>query len=160
MLGDGLKVVFCGSAVGAASAQASAYYAGPGNMFWPTLAEIGLTPRQLAPSEYNEALVYGLGLTDFVKDQAGADSSITFKGAGRRALRDKIESHSPRIVCFNGKRAAKEFLGVRTVSYGLLSQTIGDTRLFVAPSTSGAARRWWDLNRWRELAELVRQLSP
>lgn len=39
----GLAVAFCGSAVGSASARRRAYYAGPGNAFWPTLFEDGLT---------------------------------------------------------------------------------------------------------------------
>lgn len=159
VLDDGLAVVFCGSAVGAASAKASAYYAGPGNLFWPTLAEVGLTPFQLAPSRYADVLKYGLGLTDFVKDQAGADASIEFKGRGRQSLARKIETHCPRLVCFNGKRAAKEFLGVSKVNYGLHARMIGSTKLFVAPSTSGAARRWWDLDYWRELAELAQRAS-
>ena len=44
VLVPGLAVVFCGSAVGAASARRRAYYAGPGNAFWRTLSEVGLTP--------------------------------------------------------------------------------------------------------------------
>ncbi len=41
---------FCGTAVGNVSAQRGAYYAGPGNMFWPTLHGAGLTPRRLQPA--------------------------------------------------------------------------------------------------------------
>ena len=37
VLEPGLRVVFCGTAAGKASARAGAYYAGPGNAFWPTL---------------------------------------------------------------------------------------------------------------------------
>nr|HQT26871.1 mismatch-specific DNA-glycosylase [Burkholderiales bacterium] len=52
VLAPDLAVVFCGSAVGAASARRRAYYAGPGNAFWPTLARVGFTPCQLTPDEY------------------------------------------------------------------------------------------------------------
>src|SRR3546814_13773735 len=45
VLAPGLRLVFCGSAAGRKSAELGAYYAGPGNKFWPTLYEIGLTPR-------------------------------------------------------------------------------------------------------------------
>jgi G:T/U-mismatch repair DNA glycosylase len=38
LLRPGLRIVFCGTAAGTASARAGAYYAGPGNAFWPTLA--------------------------------------------------------------------------------------------------------------------------
>ena len=37
VLEPGLTVVFCGTAVGATSAQVRAYYAGRGNRFWEVL---------------------------------------------------------------------------------------------------------------------------
>lgn len=43
-----LSVVFCGTAAGNESARRRAYYAGPGNAFWPTLFKVGLTPRQFS----------------------------------------------------------------------------------------------------------------
>lgn len=52
MLQPGLRVVFCGTAAGTASARAGAYYAGPGNAFWATLHSTGLTPVQLSPAEF------------------------------------------------------------------------------------------------------------
>ena len=39
ILQPGLRVVFCGTAAGRASAKARAYYAGPGNSFWKTLPQ-------------------------------------------------------------------------------------------------------------------------
>ena len=45
VLAPGLKVVFCGLTAGSAAAAAGAYYAGPGNWFWPLLFEVGLTTR-------------------------------------------------------------------------------------------------------------------
>ena len=56
VLGPGLRIVFCGSAAGAVSARVGAYYAGPGNRFWPTLHRVGLTPRLLAPAEFRTVL--------------------------------------------------------------------------------------------------------
>ena len=40
ILQPNLKVVFCGTAAGDASAKKRAYYAGPGNRFWKTLHEV------------------------------------------------------------------------------------------------------------------------
>ena len=74
ILAPGLDIVFCGTAVGNVSAQRGAYYAGLGNMFWPTLYEIGLTPRRLQPEEFREVLSFGLGLTDLVKAVLGVDT--------------------------------------------------------------------------------------
>ena len=155
MLRPGLRLVFCGSAPGERSARLSEYYAGPGNRFWRTLADVGLTPQQLSPSDYETLLTIGIGLTDLIVHQAGNDDVIAFDPAARDRLRATILKHQPRYLCFNGKRAAKEFLGERSVYYGLQSTCIGATQLFVAPSTSGAARRSWDVNPWQELARLV-----
>ncbi|MCH7533652.1 MAG: hypothetical protein IID07_11960 [Gemmatimonadetes bacterium] len=41
----------------------------------------------------------------------------------------------------------------------LQARSFGATRLFVAPSTSAAARRWWDGGVWEGLAGLVRGTS-
>lgn len=137
------------------SAERGQYYAGPGNRFWSVLEETGLTPCLLHPSEYRSLLEHGIGLTDVVKDQAGMDIEIDFPEPGVR-VEHRLRPHSPRFLCFNGKRATSEALGRQRVSYGIQSNVFGSTRLFVAPSTSAAARRWWDIGFWQQLADLVR----
>src|SRR5665647_1267841 len=87
LLRDGLKLVVCGTAAGAKSAKLKQYYAGPGNKFWRTLFELGLTPRQLEPNEAELLLDFGIGLTDLVKGQSGADCTLDFDGAGPKSLR-------------------------------------------------------------------------
>ena len=156
VLAPDLALVVCGSAAGRRSAQLGQYYAGRGNKFWAILAETGLTPRRLAPHEYELLPSFGIGLTDVVKDQAGGDSELDFSRSDPAALRDKIRRFSPRYLCFNGKRAAKVFLGRTEVQFGLQPETIDSTSLFVAPSTSGAASGFWDVTLWHELARLVR----
>ena len=76
VLSSGLRVVFCGSAAGMRSAEVRAYYAGPGNRFWPLLHGLGLTPRPLRPQEFREVLAYGLGLTDLAKTAFGPDGRL------------------------------------------------------------------------------------
>lgn len=156
LLASDLALVVCGCAPGHRSARLRQYYAGPGNRFFGTLAEVGLTPRRFAPAEYRELLRFGIGLTDLVKGQSGGDHELDFSRAGRAALRRKILRLRPAVLCFNGKRSAREFLERRELPYGLQPTAIGDTRLFVAPSTSAAARRSFDLSVWQELADLVR----
>jgi TDG/mug DNA glycosylase family protein len=73
-------------------------------------------------------------------------------------LREKIHRYQPRVLAFTSKRAAQEYLG-RPVAYGLADEMIGPTRLFVLPSPSGAARRYWDLAPWRDLSDLRRSPS-
>jgi len=155
ILSEDLALVVCGTAVGKRSAQLSQYYAGRGNRFWSTLAELGLTPRQLTPAEADLLPEYDIGLTDLVKDQSGADEEIRFESAGADTLRRKMLTYRPAILCFNGKRAAKEFFAVREIGYGLQAQRIGSTQLFVAPSTSAAANGSWEAAWWQDLARLV-----
>ena len=154
VLAPELAVVFCGSAVGRKSAAAQTYYAGPGNRFWTTLHEIGLTPRRLDPREYRGAIEYGIGLTDLAKFRSGGDWELVEGDDDVTGLRQKIEAWAPRALAFNGKRAARRFLG-RAVDYGPQPERVGASRTFVLPSTSGAARRYWNLAPWRALAALA-----
>lgn len=155
-----LRVVVCGFAAGAASAIERRYYADPRNKFWRAVAEVGLTPRQLSPAEYRELLKFGIGLTDLVKGQAGTDAEVRFEKSHREDLRALVMEYKPPWLCFNGKTAAKKFLGVSRLDYGIQSERIGCTGIFVAPSTSGAAGRYWDIARWRELARHASALAP
>ena len=155
VLATGLRLVVCGSAAGRVSAARGCYYAGPGNKLWRTLAAVGLTDEVLVPSAYARVLEFRIGLTDLVQDQSGGDHQVDFARAGRDALRAKIDRFQPALLCFNGKRAAREFLG-RPVGFGAQQERIGATRLFVAPSTSGAAGASWSLAPWQEIADLVR----
>ena len=157
VLGPGLRVVFCGSAAGAASARAGAYYAGPGNRFWPTLYRVGLTPRILAPSEFGTVLRYGIGLTDICKTESGADAGLSGKADDAAALAAMIARHRPAVLAFNGKRAGRVFLDAQTLDYGEQPKRIGATVIHVLPSTSGAARRWWDEAFWRRVAQAARE---
>lgn len=156
LLAYDLALVICGTAVGETSARVREYYAKPGNKLWRTLYEVGLTSRLLAPAEYRELLEERIGLTDLVKDKFGMDKDLIDSDFGSGELLAKMNKYQPEILCFNGKRAGKEFL-MRKVVCGLQAETIGRTKIYVAPSTSGAANRWWDIKKWEELARLVKR---
>ncbi|HEY0279122.1 MAG TPA: mismatch-specific DNA-glycosylase [Solirubrobacterales bacterium] len=151
VLAPGLRVVFCGYAPGTASARAGAYYAGPGNRFWSTLHEVGLTPLLLRPAEFARLPEFGIGLTDVSKTASGSDLEVGRRGVDPSRLVDAIETASPAHLAFNGKNAARMALG-RKVDYGPRPERIGGAAVWVLPSTSGAARRFWDVEPWRELA--------
>jgi len=148
-----LDIVFCGTAAGAVSARKQAYYAGPGNAFWPTLSAVGLTPSVVRPEDYASLIQWGLGFTDLAKHVSGGDDVLSKSHFDVRRLESLVLRYQPRILAFTSKRAAMEFVGY-PVSYGLLSQPIAATRLFVLPSPSGAARRHWNPGYWRELSVL------
>jgi double-stranded uracil-DNA glycosylase len=153
LLKPGLQVVFCGVAASTASARARAYYAGPGNAFWRTLFATGLTPRQLAPSEYERLLGYGFGLTDLCKTRHGSDQDVGTEEFDVDGLRARIVAVEPGYLAFNGKNAAQGTLE-REVTIGLQEEQIGGATVWVLPSTSAAARRYWDIGPWEELARV------
>lgn len=154
VLESGLEVVFCGTAPSAASYDAGAYYAKPGNRFWPTLHSAGFTPRRIAPSEFRLVTQYGIGLTDVCKSAFGQDADLLGTDFDATGLTEKIEQFAPRYLAFTSKRAGSEALG-RPVEYGFQPERIGHTELFVLPSTSGLATRFWDESWWIALAKLV-----
>jgi TDG/mug DNA glycosylase family protein len=152
--------VFCGTAAGAVSARKGAYYAGPGNKFWPMLFKTGLTPRLLRPEEFSLLPEWGIGLTDIVKTRSGGDRVFSRADYDAASLERVIRECTPALLVFNGKNAAKRYLGRRVVPYGSIEDaSIGDSRLFVAPSTSGAANGFWDESYWFEAAALVRAVT-
>ena len=153
LLRPNLKLVVCGTAAGRRSAQLQQYYAGHGNKFWRTLYEVGLTSTQLSPREYERLLEVDIGLTDLVKGKSGMDDDLAARDFGSNRLVKIVNEYTPKVVCFNGKRAAEEFL-LRGVDYGLQHEAVGLTRFFVAPSTSSAANAYWDIIWWRKLADL------
>jgi TDG/mug DNA glycosylase family protein len=157
VLRPGLKLVFCGTAAGKRSAAERAYYAHPGNLFWRALFDAGLTPRQLAPSEFPQLPDYGIGLTDLAKRHSGNDDELPRDAFDVPALIAKIERHQPRLLAFTSKNAARAVLG-SAVHYGLQTEVIGSTQLFVLPSPSGQARGHWDLVPWETLSDCINKL--
>ncbi len=152
-----LHVVFCGTAAGAVSAHVGAYYAGPGNAFWPTLREVGLTPRRLEPAEFRELPRYGIGLTDICKVRSGSDAEVGRAAFDVGRLVAALEANAPEWIAFTGKNSAQGALG-RKVDYGRQRERLGPSRVFVLPSPSGAARGFWDVSYWRELARIVERI--
>jgi len=162
ILTDGLRLVFCGSALGDMSWKRRAYYANPGNRFWQTLAEVGLTPHRIAAEEYPRLVDWGIGLTDLVKTDHGQDVHI-FDGhvdldEARRLLRAKVLRWQPRVLAFTSRTVAAQFLGRRAVP-GRQPDCVGRTVVWVLPSTSGLARRFFEIGPWQDLARFVRDTT-
>jgi len=150
-----LIVVFCGHATRRRPAALKQYYGDAGNHFWSVLAATNLTPRRLAPADFKLLPTFGIGLTDIFKTEEAAEAELRFGLVGRTSLRTKILEYQPRFLCFNGKQAAQEFYGTEAISYGMQADPIDSTNLYVAPSTSGAARGEWDEGLWHDLAERI-----
>ena len=139
VLAPDLRVVFCGINPGFVSAAAGAHFANPRNDFWRLLHDAGFTPRLLEPEEQFEALRYGVGLTNaaFRTTRGSGDlRRADFAGAAER-LASLAEELRPRWIAFVGKEAYRGTFGERP-ELGEQERMLGETRLFVLPSTSPA----------------------
>ena len=149
-----LRLVFVGTAAGQRSADTGHYYAGPGNRFWRTIHEVGITPRRYAPHEFPELLKLGIGFTDVCKLGAGMDHQALKFPVDIPAFRDKMLRYRPDTIAFTSKKAASLFYDRPTKAVALgRQQPEGDfPAVFVLASPSGAASRYWSVQPWRELA--------
>ena len=162
VLASDLRLIFCGTAPSRVSMRARAYYANPGNGFWRALHDCGLTPGRLRPEAYRELLALGIGLTDLNKTEWGNDDELSPAACDVAAFVAKMRRHRPRAVAFTSKTAAALFFGRPTAAVGLGRQegTLDGAALFVLPSTSGQARRWFTMAPWHELARAVGDVPP
>ena len=157
ILAPGLRIVFCGINPGLRSAAAGHHFANPRNDFWRLLADAGLTPRLLHPSEQWTMLDYGYGLTNAAPRTTRGSGDLRrgdFAGAAERLARIATEL-APAGIAFVGK-AAYEGAFRERAALGLQPRTLGETWLFVLPSTSpaNAAVSYDERLRWfRRLAE-------
>ncbi|HYI06164.1 MAG TPA: mismatch-specific DNA-glycosylase, partial [Reyranella sp.] len=150
-----LDLVFCGTAPSPASFKARAYYANPGNAFWPTLHAVGLTPERLTPQRYPELLTLGIGLTDLNKTEYGSDHELSPDAMDAATLHAKLRRFRPAAVAFTSKHAASLALGLKSPAYGRQAEPIEGAVAFVLASPSGRARSFWTLAPWREAAAFV-----
>jgi len=160
VLAPRLRVIFCGINPGRRSAAAGTHFANPRNDFWRLLHDAGFTPRLLAPEEQWAVLGYGIGLTNAARRTtrgSGDLRSADFAGAVTRLERLAGELH-PRAIAFVGKEAYRGAFRERP-ALGLQERRLGDTLLFVLPSTSpaNAAVPYAERLRWfGELRRLLR----
>jgi double-stranded uracil-DNA glycosylase len=158
VLQESLRVVLCGMAAGTASAKAKAYYAHKQNKFWKILHETGLTPSLMQPHQYRDLLRYRIGLTDLVKTHTGMDHEIPLSKLrlnARSRLSHSISVFRPGFLAFTSKAAGQGFLGGKR-EYGEQPERIADTRIWILPSTSGAAQGSWRPEIWHAFADQVR----
>ena len=139
VLAPGLRIVFCGINPGLRSAAAGAHFANPRNDFWRLLADAGLTPRKLEPDDQWDLLELGYGLTNAASRTTRGSSDLRrgdFAGAAER-LEQIARELRPKTIAFVGKAAYEGTFRERP-DLGLHERKLGETALFVLPSTSPA----------------------
>ncbi len=139
VLAPGLRALFCGINPGRVSAAAGAHFANPRNDFWRLLHEAGFTPRLLEPREQESLLRYGYGLTNAAARTTKGSGDLRrgdFAGSAER-LESIARALGPRAIAFVGKEAYRGAFGERP-ELGLQTRRLGESALFVLPSTSPA----------------------
>ena len=139
VLAENLDAIFCGINPGHVSAAAGAHFANPRNDFWRLLYDVGFTPRLLAPAEQYRLLDYGYGVTNAAHRTTRGSGDLRrgdFAGSAERLERLAADLR-PGAIAFVGKEAYRGAFSERA-SLGRQERTLGETRLFVLPSTSPA----------------------
>ena len=156
-----LRLVFVGTAAGQRSADLGHYYAHPGNRFWRTIHEVGITPRRYQPHEFPALLSLGIGLTDVCKLGSGMDHRALAFPVDIPAFREKMQHYRPKIIAFTSKKAASLFYGrpTKAITLGRQPSQQGFPNVFVLASPSGAASGSWSVQPWRDLADSIREGS-
>ena len=152
VIAPALRVLFCGINPGLYSGATGHHFARPGNRFWPTIHQAGFTPRLLHPSEQQELLKWGYGITNLVpRTTATADElSAGELLAGRKRLDGKIKKYQPHVLAVLGIGAYRTAFQQPKATLGLQKERIGNTILWVLPNPSG-------LNAHYQLSDLVEQ---
>ena len=154
VLAPGLRAIFCGINPGRVSAAANAHFANPRNDFWRLLHAAGFTPRLYEPEEQFELLRLGIGVTNAAYRTTPGSGDLRksdFAGSAERLERIALDLR-PRAIGFVGKEAYRGAFGERP-ELGLQERRLGETALFVLPSTSpaNAAVPWAERLRWFQL---------
>ena len=121
--------------------------------------DAGFTPRLLAPEEQFDVVDFGIGLTNAATRTTRGSGDLRrsdFQGSAER-LTELAEELRPGWLAFVGKEAYRGTFGERP-ELGEQARQLGETRLFVLPSTSpaNAAVPYAERLRWfRELRESI-----
>jgi TDG/mug DNA glycosylase family protein len=110
----------------------------------------------LKPSEQEELLSYGLGITNVVaRASARADelSAQEYRDGGR-LLATKVARLRPRWLAVVGVTAYRAAFDDRKASVGPQERMIGDTRVWVLPNPSGLNAHWTAQTMAQEYARL------
>lgn len=140
----GLRLVFCGINPGLWSAAAGYHFARPGNRFWKALHGAGFTDRLLAPSEQDQLLGLGIGITNLVDRATAMAGALSLRemreGASR--LEAKLVPLQPGWVAFVGMQAYRAAFARPKATLGRQEGRLAGARVWLLPNPSGAQARY------------------
>lgn len=127
------------------TAAVNAPFAHPGNRFWPSLHQAGLTPWRvdasagLKPEDEQMMHDHGMALTNLVNRATARADELTSDELrqGRAHVQHLSAELRPRVVVVVGITAYRTAFADRHARLGRQDATIGDAELWVIPQPSG-----------------------
>src|SRR5205807_369753 len=104
----------------------------------------GFTPRRFDPSEQDELLELGIGITNVVARTTARADELTadeFR-AGGETLAAKVVRFRPRWLAVVGITAYRAAFGDPKARVGRQDRRIGDANVWVLPNPSGLNAHW------------------
>ena len=153
-----LKVLFCGINPGMWSGATGFHFAKPGNRFWKALYLGGFTTRLLHPSEEQELLENGYGITSFCKRTTARADELSNEEIieGGKNLVKKIKKYKPQNLAVLGIGAYRMAFQQPKAKLGLQNDKIGSANVWLLPNPSGLNAHY-QINDLAKLFGEVRQ---
>jgi len=144
VIGPRLDMLFVGINPGLYSGATGFHFARPGNRFWKAIHGAGFTDRILDPSEQQELLTSGIGITNLVArtTSTAAELSPDELRAGARILIDKVERFHPKAVAFLGISTYRVGFGAPKATIGRQPTRLAGADTWVLPNPSGLNASW------------------
>ena len=151
LIRPGLRCLFVGINPGLWSAASGQHFGNPANRLWPTLHAAGFTPRRFLPSDGQELLELGLGITNLVGRATASAAEVTPAElrVGVPTLQRLVRRYRPAIVAVLAMTAYRVAFDRPKAMPGEQDETLAGARVWLLPNPSG-------LNASYQLPDLVR----
>lgn len=146
------------------------YYIKEQDKFWGSIKESGLTDSQLSPFDYKQFEKLGFKFTDLINAEEHIISQDKFitpdhVKSGLENFNKLLNRHQPKRILFHGKKAADWFLRdqiglkihsvknytiTKDLAYGRQHFKFTDISVYILPSTSGSANKYWNKRQWTD----------
>ena len=139
LVGPTVRLLLVGINPSLYSGWSARHFARPGNRLWRTLHEAGFTQRRLHPTETDEILGVGLGITNLVARATARADELTADEirAGVSPLRRLGATLQVPHVAFLGVTTYRVAFARPAAAIGLQPETCEGTAVWVLPNPSG-----------------------
>jgi len=160
LIAPGLKVLICGINPSLAAGATGFHFGGTANRLWATLHLAGFTDRRLHPSETDELLARGIGITNIVNRATARADEIHDDEirAGVSRLTALVDQYRPAWLAFLGLGAYRVAFGEKKAPAGRRPEKLGTTGVWLLPNPSGLNAHYSQAalaDAYRELYEAI-----